>query len=254
MLLAIDVGNTNTVMGIFDGEREVSHFRITTNYTRTSDETGMLLLQFFASCGVTKDDITDVIIASVVPPVMYSLEHSIRKYLGINPMVVGPDTVTGINVKYDNPKEVGADRIVNAVAAFNKYGGPIIIVDFGTATTFCVVTENADYLGGVICAGIKISMDALVSKTSKLPRVEILKPKSVIGKTTVASMQSGAVYGYVGQVENIIREINEELGVKAKVIATGGLAGMISKETDMIDVVERSLTLEGLRLIFEKNK
>lgn len=254
MLLAIDVGNTNTVLGIFDGEREVSHFRITTNYTRTSDETGMLLLQFFASCGVDKSQINDVIIASVVPPVMYSLEHAIRKYLSINPMVVGPGTKTGINIKYDNPREVGADRIVNAVAAYSKYGGPIIIVDFGTATTFCVVNENADYLGGVICAGIKISMDALVSKTSKLPRVEILKPQSVIGKTTVASMQSGAVYGYVGQVENIIRKINEEIGTKAKVIATGGLAGMISKETDMIDVVERSLTLEGLRIIYEKNK
>lgn len=169
-------------------------------------------------------------------------------------MVVGPGTKTGINIKYDNPREVGADRIVNAVAAYNKYGGPIIIVDFGTATTFCVVNENADYLGGVICAGIKISMDALVSKTSKLPRVEILKPASVIGKTTVSSMQSGAVYGFVGQVENIIRKINEELGIKTKVIATGGLAGMISKETDIIDVVERSLTLEGLRIIYEKNK
>jgi type III pantothenate kinase len=254
MLLAIDVGNTNTVLGIFDGEKNTARFRMTTDRNRTADETGMLMLQFFASHNISVADIDACIIASVVPTVMYSLEHSIRKYFDITPMIVGPGVKTGINIKYENPREVGADRIVNAVAAYTLYGGPLIIVDFGTATTFCAVTENADYLGGVICPGIKISTDALFSMTAKLPRIEILKPPSVIGKTTVTSMQSGAFYGFVGQVDHIVKKMKEELGTDARVIATGGLARLISSESECIDEINSHLTLEGLRIIYDKNK
>lgn len=253
MLLAIDVGNTNIVLGIYRGEEHVCHFRMNTSRDRTADETGMLMLQFFRSREIDPSDIHAAIISSVVPTVMYSLEHAIRKYLNITPLIVGPGTKTGMRIKYDNPREVGADRIVNAVAAYHLYGGPLIIVDFGTATTFCVVAQNGDYLGGVICPGIKISMEALFTQTAKLPRVEIIKPPAAIGKTTVTSMQSGAFYGFVGQVDHIVKKLKEELGSDAKVIATGGLARLISSESESIDEINSFLTLEGLRLIYEKN-
>lgn len=254
MILAIDVGNTNISMGIFRGDKLVSNWRIVTVSDRTSDETGLLILQFFNYAGITKDDIEDIIISSVVPPVMYALELAIRKYVGKEPMVVSVATKTGINILYDNPSEVGADRIVNAVAALKLYGGPIIIVDFGTATTFCAIGENGDYLGGVICAGIKISMDALFAKAAKLPRVEISKPKSIIGKNTVESMQSGAVYGYAGQVDYIVKKMKSELSGDVKVIATGGLARLIAEEAKSIDEINRKLTLEGLKIIYTMNK
>jgi type III pantothenate kinase len=254
LILAIDVGNTNTCMGIFDGDKLVSNWRIVTVADRTADEVGLLMLQFFSFAGISRQDICDVIISSVVPPVMYSLNLAAEKYLGKVPITVSEKTVTGINNLYDNPREVGADRIVNAVAALKLYGGPVIIVDFGTATTFCAVTEKGDYLGGIICAGIKISMDALFAKAAKLPRVDIAVPENVIGKNTVESMQAGAVFGFAGQVDYIVKKMKKELGGNAKVIATGGLAHMIAKETKSIDVINEMLTLQGLKFIYDMNK
>jgi len=270
MLLAIDVGNTNIVAGIFDGEKLTASFRMSTDKTKTSDEIGMLLLQLMSHEGIEKSAISDVIISSVVPPVMHSLTNACRRYIGREPMIVGQDISPNIRVLIDNPKEVGADRLVNAVAAVAKYGAPLIVVDFGTATTFCAVNLDGDYVGGVISTGIKISMDALFEKAAKLPRIEIVEPAKVIGTNTVASMQSGAVWGYVGQVEYIVRRMKEELGAFAqcrnnnaecrnvktgcdgiKVVATGGLAALIAKCTDSIDCVDRLLTLEGLRMIYE---
>jgi type III pantothenate kinase len=186
---------------------------------------------------------------------MYSLEHAIRKYIRVEPIIVGPGIKTGINISYENPREVGADRIVNAVASLHIYGGPLIIVDFGTATTFCAVSKTGDYLGGVICPGIKISAEALFQRAAKLPRIELVKPKSVIGRNTVSSMQSGMIYGFAGQVDYIVRHMKEEMGQEGiKVVATGGLARLIAAESKMIDEVNGHLTLEGLRIIYEKNK
>ncbi len=253
MLLAIDVGNTNICMGLFIDNLLVSDWRITTVNNRTSDETGLLLLQFFSFAGVAKETVDDVIISSVVPPVMHSLILAIKKYIGKNPLVVTAKTKTGINILYDNPAEVGADRIANAVAGFNLYGGPLIIVDFGTATTFCAITEKGDYLGGIICAGIKISLDALFANAAKLPRIDIVKPKNLIGKNTVESMQSGAVYGFAGQVNYIIEKMKAQLGNNAGVIATGGFARLIAEEVKAINVINNLLTLEGLKLIYNLN-
>lgn len=253
MILAIDVGNTNVSMGIFDGEKLVSSWRIKTISDRTSDETGLLILHFFNYAGVSKNDIRDIIVSSVVPPVMYSLELALRKYIGKEPMLVTPEIKTGINIKYYNPSEVGADRIVNAVAALKLYGGPVIIVDFGTATTFCAVSAGGDYLGGAICPGIKISMDALFARAAKLPRVELAKPEHIIGKNTVESMQAGAVYGYAGQVDYIVSKMKAEMGPNVRVIATGGLARLIAEEAKSIDEINRKLTLEGLKIIYNLN-
>lgn len=254
MILVVDVGNTNIVTGIYDGKELVSNWRFSTSINRTSDETGLLLTQFFAYAGISREDIQDVIISSVVPPVMYGLELAIQKYVKIKPMVVDETIKTGIHILYDNPKEVGADRIVNAVAALELYGGPVIIIDFGTATTFCAIDDQRNYLGGVICPGIKISMDSLFEKAAKLPRIEIAKPKHVIGKNTVESMQAGAIYGYAGQIDYIVHKIRKEMGVEAKVIATGGLARLMAEETKTISEVNKKLTLEGLRLLYEMNK
>ena len=251
MLLAIDVGNTNIVAGIFQDDKLVASFRMATDKQKSSDEIGLFMTQLLSLEGIDKSNIEDIIISSVVPPVMYSLTNACRRYIGREPLIVGQDILPDINIKYDNPKEVGADRIVNAVAARAKYGSPLVIVDFGTATTFCAIDRNGDYLGGVIASGIKISMDALFEKAAKLPRIEIVKPNKVIGSNTVESMQSGAVYGYVGQVEYIVGRIKEELGAPdCKVIATGGLAALIAEHADSIDFVDRLLTLEGLRMIY----
>ncbi len=254
MILVIDVGNTNIGLGIYDGDTLVSNWRMVTVSDRTSDETGLLILQFFNFAGVTKDDIGDVIISSVVPPVMYALELAIRKYVGKEPILVTSETKTGLTIRYDNPLEVGADRIVNAVAALKLYGGPVIIVDFGTATTFCSVTADGEYLGGIICPGIKISMDALFARAAKLPRVELSRPKKVIGTNTVESMQSGAVYGYAGQVDYIVGKMKAEMGGNPKVIATGGLARLIAEEAKSIDEINRKLTMEGLKIIYYLNQ
>ena len=254
MLLAIDVGNTNIVLGAFDGKELIKSFRVATSYEKSRDEYGMMFLQLLLFNGIKTEDIEDVIISSVVPPVMYSLERAITKYLGKKPVVVTNKLDLGLDIKYENPREVGADRLVNAVAALEKYKTDLIVVDFGTATTFCAVTKEGDYLGGAICPGIKISVEALFSKTSKLPRIELTPTKTVIGKTTVESMQSGVIHGYVGQVDYMVKLMREEMGCSAKVIATGGLSGMISEESTTIDVIEPNLTLDGLRIIYDRLK
>lgn len=255
MIVVVDVGNTNIVFGVYDGKKLLNHWRMSTDRDKTSDEFGMFLMNIFSYDKIDISDIEAVVIASVVPPIMYSLEHAIRKYLKLEPIVVGPGIKTGINIKYENPREVGADRIVNAVAALEIYKPPFIIVDFGTATTFCAVSSNGEYLGGAICPGIKISAEALFQKAAKLPRIDLVKPDTVIGRNTVSSMQSGIVYGYVGSVDYIVRRIKKEMREdNIKVIATGGLARLIASESETIDEINGLLALEGLRIIYEKNK
>jgi type III pantothenate kinase len=255
MLFVIDIGNTNIVMGTYKGNELTTFCRMETLEGRTADEIGLFITQFLAHEKIQTEEIEDVIISTVVPPIMYSFQRAIRKYLKLEPIIVGPGIKTGINIKYDNPKEVGADRIVNAVAAHEIYGGPVIIVDFGTAITFCAISKNADYLGGVISPGIKIAVEALFQRAAKLPRIELSKPNNVIGKNTVASMQSGVIFGYAGMIDSIVNRIKKELGDKnIKVIATGGLARMIAEETESIDKINPFLTLEGLRIIYYKNK
>lgn len=255
MLLVVDVGNTNIVLGVYDQENLIGHWRISTNRVRTTDEYGVIIMNlFFHDRKVNVSDIDAIIISSVVPPLMPTLEHVCLRYFNVNPIIVGPGTKTGMAIKYDNPKEVGADRIVNAVAAAEKFEGPLIVIDFGTATTYCAILANHDYLGGVITPGVNISAEALFQRTAKLPRIEVRDPGRVIGRTTVSSMQSGMFYGYVGQVEGIVRRMKEELPEGVTVVATGGLANLISSATDCIDYVEPMLTLEGLRLLYERNK
>ncbi|WP_288893861.1 type III pantothenate kinase [uncultured Megasphaera sp.] len=254
MLLVIDVGNTNIVLGVFQGEELLDHWRLSTERLRTTDEYGVLIRNLFYLNGVNADAIDAIIISSVVPPVMPTLERMCQRYFGLVPLVIGPGVKTGMDIKYDNPREVGADRIVNAVGAYHKYGGPVIIIDFGTATTFCAVDKKGNYLGGAICPGIGISTEALVQRTAKLPRIEIKRTPHVICRNTVESMQAGVFYGFVGQVDGLISRIREELGAKAKVVATGGLAVVIAPATKSIDVVEPLLTLEGLRVIYERNR
>ena len=255
MLLVFDVGNTNIVLGIYEDKELIKHFRISTDKNKTSDEYGILISSLFNHDKIDITKINDIIISSVVPNIMYSLENFCIKYLNIKPKVVGPGIKTGLNIKYDNPKQVGADRIVNAVSGIEKYGYPLIIVDFGTATTFCAISEKGEYLGGTISPGIKISSDALFERASKLPRVELTKPGMTICKNTVSAMQSGIIYGYVGLVEKVVTMMKKELNQEnIKVIATGGLANLIASETDIIDTVDNLLTLDGLRIIHEKNK
>lgn len=255
MILVMDVGNTNIVLGAYDGKKLLNHWRMGTNREKTADEYGMFMMSLFSNDKIDTDNIEAVIIASVVPPIMYTLEHAIRKYLKRDPILVGPGIKTGINIKYENPREVGADRIVNAVAAIEIYGGPVIVVDFGTATTFCAINSKSDYLGGVICPGIKVSLEALFQKAAKLPRIDLVKPETVIGRTTIGNMQSGIIYGYTGQVDYIVKRMKKEIKEEnIKVIATGGLARLIASETETIDEVNGHLTLEGLRIIYEKNK
>lgn len=255
MLLVFDVGNTNMVIGIYKDKTLIKHWRICTDIQKTSDEYGMIIGNLLAHDKIDIKSIDDVIISSVVPNVMHALENFCIKYCNKKPMIVGPGIKTGLNIKYDNPKQVGADRIVNAVAAIEKYGSPLIVVDFGTATTFCAISEKSDYLGGTICPGLMISSEALFNGAAKLPRVELLKPGKTICKTTVEAMQAGMIYGYVGQVEKIISMMKKELGNEdIKVIATGGLSSLIHSETDSIDHIDKFLTLDGLRLIHAKNK
>lgn len=253
MLLVIDVGNTNIVLGIFKGKELMDHWRVSTNSLRTTDEYGVLIRNLFYLNGVNSDEIDAIIISSVVPPVMPTLERMCQRYFGLTPLIIGPGVKTGMDIKYDNPREVGADRIVNAVAAYEKFGGPVIIIDFGTATTFCAVDKKGTYLGGAICPGIGISTDALVQRTAKLPRIEVVRTDKVICRNTVESMEAGVFYGFVGQVDGIVARMRKELGCKAKVVATGGLAVIVAPATDAIDVVEPMLTLEGLRIIYDRN-
>ncbi len=254
MLLVIDVGNTNIVLGVFKGKTLLDHWRVSTNRLGTTDEYGVLIRNLFYLNGVNAKEIDAIIISSVVPPVMPTLERMCQRYFGLVPLVIGPGVKTGMDIKYDNPREVGADRIVNAVAAYELYGGPVIIIDFGTATTFCGVDKKGNYLGGAICPGIGISTEALVQRTAKLPRIEIRRTERVICRNTVESMQAGVFYGFVGQVEGLVARMRKELGAHAKVVATGGLAVVIGPSTKSIDVVEPMLTLEGLRIIYERNQ
>lgn len=257
MLLVIDVGNTNIVLGIYHDKKLLADWRLSTDPPRTADEYAMTVRGLLHNAGYTMETIDGVIVSSVVPDLMYSLEHMVRTYFKVDPIIVGPGIKCGINIKYDNPKEVGADRIVNAVAAHEIYGGNLIIIDFGTATTFCALTKDADYLGGSIAPGIKISSDALFARAAKLPRVELVKPGRVICKNTVQSMQSGIVYGYAGLVDNIVNKMKLEMkeydGGKICVVATGGFASLISTESSVIDTVNGYLTLEGLRILYQRN-
>lgn len=254
MILAIDVGNTNIVVALYDDEKLRRNWRMATDKNKASDEYGVLITQFLSLESVSCDDITDVMIASVVPTVMHSLKNAVKRYIGCEPMIVGPGIKTGMNIRMDNPRELGADRIVNAVAAINKYKAPLIIVDFGTATTFCAVDGKGDYIGGVIAAGVKISMDALFDKTAKLPKVEIVRPNGIIGRNTINAIQSGAVYGQAAQADGIIKRIKKEIGSDATVVATGGLAKMIAEESEEIEIVDSMLTLDGLKILYDKNK
>lgn len=257
MLLVIDVGNTNIVFGVFEGDKLLYDWRIATAKDRTSDEYGLLFEQIFKYHGLCPKDVKDVIISSVVPTLMHTLSAMSIKYFGREPIVVGPGVKTGMNIRYDNPREVGADRIVNAVAGYEKYGGPLIIVDFGTAITFCAISKEGDYLGGAITPGIRISSEALFLRTAKLPKVELAKPDTVIGKNTVNSIQSGLVYGYIGLVDFIIEKMIEEMKEEGKVntvVGTGGFSSLIASESRYINKVDKLLTLYGLRIIYNRNK
>jgi len=261
-LLVVDIGNTNVALGLFDyppgeppaGGKLAQHWRTSTHREQTSDEVALVISALFAHEGRRAAEVTDVIISSVVPPLLPIWERVSTKLFARPPLVVGPGIRTGMPVRYENPREVGADRIVNAVAAFEIFGGPVIAVDFGTATTFDCVSREGEYLGGAIFPGIGISMEALFERTSMLHRVEIARPKSVIGRTTTAALQSGLLYGYAGVVDSMVERIRGELGAEARVVATGGLATRVSAESRTIERVEPFLTLEGLRLVFEKNR
>ena len=254
MIICLDIGNTNIKYAVFDGDKLKISFRVATEHKKTSDEYGGQLLNILASSKITADDITGGIISSVVPPLDYTLERMCANYLGIKPLMLAPGLKTGMNLKVDNAREVGADRVVNNVAGVKKYGYPLIIIDFGTATTFNVINEKADFIGGVIAPGIKGSLDSLVNGTAKLPRVEIERPATVIGKNTVTNMQSGIVFGFAGLVEYIVKKIKKEIKTEdVTVVATGGFSEIIAKEINCIDKVDNLLTLEGLKYLYDLN-
>ncbi|MFD2611524.1 type III pantothenate kinase [Paenibacillus gansuensis] len=254
MILVIDVGNTNIVLGVYRGKELLHHWRLSTNRSTTVDEYGIAIYNLFQHARIGLHDVEGIIISSVVPPLMHTLESLCEKYLKKTPLIVGPGIKTGLNIRYENPREVGADRIVNAVAAIELYGpSPLIVVDFGTATTFDYIDEQGQYLGGAIAPGIGISTEALYQRAAKLPRIELTKPKSVVGRNSIASMQAGIIYGYAGQVDGIVQRIREEYSPEARVIATGGLADLISSESKTIELTNPLLTLQGLQMIYERN-
>ena len=255
MLLALDAGNTNITIGVFEGEEFKGIYRLTTKLPRTSDEFGLLIVDLIKQCGATPDDIDDVIIASVVPNIMYSLTSSIIKYFNCNPIEVKSGIKTGLKVATTNPKELGADRIVDAVAAIELYGGPIIVVDFGTATTFDLVSGDGTFVAAVTSPGIRTSAEALFKGAAKLPEVEIRKPDTILAKDTITSMQAGLFYGWLGQTEYIIKKLKEESGyTDVKVVATGGLGKLFSKESKEIEIYNPRLTLYGLKYVYERCK
>jgi len=253
VLLAVDVGNTNVTLALFEGERLVADWRVTAHRERTADELAVELSQLFNLRGFDLDVVTGVVISSVVPNLNPALIEASRRYLNCEPVMVGPGVKTSVRVRYENPKDVGADRIANALAAFSKYGGPVVVIDFGTAVTYDAISAEGDYLGGAIAPGVEISLDALVSHTAMLRRVEAVAPDSVIGRNTITSIQSGLIWGFVAQVEGMVERMIAELGGKATVIATGGQAGMVAGLTHVIQSVDPLLTLEGLRLIYLQN-
>ncbi len=254
MLLATDIGNTGITIGVFEGEELRATWHMATVIHRMADEYATLLLNLLHHQSIAVSDIKDIVLCSVVPPLVTTFDELFQRYFHISPLVVGAGIKTGVRIRIDNPREVGADRIVNAAAAHHLYRGPVIITDLGTATTFDVVSKEGDYLGGAIAPGIITSSEALFTQAAMLPRVEIIRPKQAIGTNTIATMQSGIVFGYVGLIEGIVARIQRELDEKAKVVATGGYAGLIAKETTVIDEVNPNLTLTGLRLIYLMNK
>jgi type III pantothenate kinase len=253
VLLAIDIGNSNIVFGVYRGKELIAHWRVATEPLRTTDEFAMLLSSLFAHQGLGLQEVQGAIIASVVPPLTPVFQELCQRYLARVPLVVGTGIKTGVRIRTDNPREVGADRVVNALAAHRLYGGPVIVIDFGTATTFDAVSKEGDYLGGAIAPGIDIAAEALYRRTAKLPRIELVPPPRAIGTNTVHAMQSGLVLGYVGLVEGLVGRLRLELGEGTRVVATGGLATAIAKETRLIEAVNPQLTLEGLRMIWELN-
>ena len=261
MILTLDIGNTNIKTALFDGNDMVKYWRLSTSITNTSDEYGITIMNLFRHEGIDPKRVEGIVMSSVVPTVNFTIEHMCQNYFGITPMVIGPGIKTGINIRYENPRELGSDRIANAVAAYDEYGGdkPVIFIDFGTATTFGVVakdenTEAGAFMGGAIFPGIKLASEALTSGTAKLPRFALAKPERVIGRTTLTNLQSGMFHGYVGMVTNLVRKMKAELGGDALVVATGGMAVLLAEEAKVIDKLDGLLTLKGLRLIYERNK
>ena len=255
MLLVIDIGNSNIVMGTYVGKELMKHWRVSTDRQKTGDEYGILINDLFRYQGIELTDIKDIIISSVVPPLVVPFMKMCERYFKIKPLLVGPGMKTGIVLHYENPRAIGADRIVNVVGAFDQDGGPAIVIDIGTATTFDVINENGDFMGGVIAPGIMASSEALISSTAKLPGVELVTPKNIICHNTIHGMQAGIIFGYVGQIDEIVRRIKVEYGSdQMKVIATGGMATMIYKESNTIDKIDHFLTLNGLRVLYERNK
>ena len=255
MLLALDVGNTNITIGVFDGEKLLRTLRVTTKLPRTSDEYGILIKSLLRENDIDPDQVNATIVSSVVPAVMYSLRNGLYKYFHVEPLIVEPGIKTGIRIVTDHPAQIGADRIVDAVGAYEKYGGPVLVLDFGTATTYDLVDDKGQFVSVIIAPGIRTSGKALWQDAAKLPEIEIKKPKSILAKETISSMQAGLVYGQIGQTEYIIKKVREESGFdNLKVVATGGLGAMIAAETKAIDIYDANLTLDGMRLIYEKQK
>ncbi|MCI9142722.1 MAG: type III pantothenate kinase [Lachnospiraceae bacterium] len=255
MILAVDIGNTNMVLGVYEGAALKATFRLMTRTPRTSDEYGVLITQLLRNRGIEISDLEGSIVASVVPDVMHSFLGALVRYTETKPINVGPGMKTGIRIITEDPRAIGADRIVDAVAAYEKYGGPVLVLDFGTATTYDLITEKGEFAAGITAPGIRISSEALWTQAAKLPNIEIRKPKSILAQETISSMQAGLVYGQIGQTEYIIRKVKEESGIRnLKVVATGGLGRLIADETDAIDTYDSFLTLDGLRIIYEKNR